>query len=130
VKHCEKASPTFALYLAEGRRLVALVTASTACDHARHTLAERALVPDRWYEVTVHTRPAHDASGLIELFLDGELLGRYRGVMGYVCHGVGRVDTQPRFGVYRNAHAEAGTATLYFDAIRFAATREGLRLNR
>lgn len=127
-KHCEKASPTFALYLAQGRKLQALVTSSTDCDHTRHHLAERELATDRWYEVMVHTRPAHTTEGFLDLYLDGELIGSYRGVMGYVCHGLGYIDTQPRFGVYRDAHPAAGPAALYYDAIRFAATREGLRL--
>lgn len=125
-KHCEKASPAFALYLEAGRRLVALTTSSTDCDHTRHVLAERPLAADRWHEIMVHTRPAHDASGFLDLYLDGELIGRYRGVMGYVCHGLGQIDTQPRFGVYRDAHPDAGPATIYYDAIRFAADRAGL----
>lgn len=129
-RHCEKASPMFALYLEQGRKLVALVTSSTDCDHTRHSLAERTLSPDRWHEVMVHTRPAHAASGFLDLYLDGELIGRYRGIMGYVCHGLGRIDTQPRFGIYRDAHPGAGPATVYYDAIRFAATREGLRRGR
>lgn len=127
-KHCEKASPTFALYLVAGRKLQALVTSSTDCDHTRHRLAEREITPDRWHEIIVHTRPSHGADGLLELYLDGELVGQYRGVMGYVCHGLGYIDTQPRFGIYRDAHPAAGPTTLYFDAIRFAATREDLRL--
>jgi len=129
-KHCEKASPVFALYLERGRILGARVTSSVDCDHTRHVLAERAVAPDRWYEVMVRTRPAHDASGALDLYLDGELIGRYRGVMGYVCHGLGYIDTQPRFGIYRDTHPEVGPATLYYDAIRFAATREGLRLTK
>jgi hypothetical protein len=105
-----------------------LVTSSTACDHTRHRVAERALVPDRWYEVIVRTRPSHQTSGLLELYLDGERIGEYHGIMGYACHGLGYIDTQPRFGIYRDAHPEVGEATIYYDAIRFAATREGLRL--
>lgn len=128
VKHCEKGSPMFALYLKPGRTLEALVTSSLDCDHTRHRLAERPLAADRWYEVMVHTKPAHDVGGMIELFLDGDLVGRYRGVMGYVCHGLGYIDTQPRFGIYRDAHPDAGPATLFYDAIRFAPTRERLRL--
>lgn len=128
VKHCEKASPAFALYLKQGRTLVALVTSSVDCDHTRHPIAERALDPDRWHEVMVHTRPAHDGSGFLDLYLNGELIGRHRGVMGYVCHGLGFIDTQPRFGLYRDAHPDAGPATVYYDAIRFGATREALQL--
>jgi hypothetical protein len=127
-KACEKASPAFALYLVGGTKLQALVTSSTACDHTRHRVAERALVPDRWYEVIVRTRPSHQTSGLLELYLDGEWIGEYHGIMGYACHGLGYIDTQPRFGIYRDAHPEVGEATIYYDAIRFAATREGLRL--
>lgn len=128
IAHCEKASPAFALYLREGRTLVALTTSSLACDHTRHVLGSRVLTPGRWHEIVVHTRPAHDASGLAEVWVDGELLGRYRGIMGYACHGLGQIDTQPRFGIYRDAAPGLGPATLYYDAIRFAATREGLRL--
>lgn len=127
-KHCEKASPIFALYLRAGRTLEARVTSSIDCDHTRHMLGERPLQPDRWHEVVVHTRPAHDATGSLEVWVDGELLGRHEGVMGYVCHGLGFIDTQPRFGIYRDAHPAAGAAALFFDAIRFAPTREGLRL--
>lgn len=127
-KHCEKASPAFALYLKEGRTLVALVTSSLDCDHTRHPIAERPLATDRWHEILVHTRPSHDANGFLDLYLDGELIGRYRGAMGYACHGLGFIDTQPRFGIYRDALPAPGPATLYYDALRFAATREGLRL--
>lgn len=128
VPHCEKASPAFALYLKRGRTLAALVTSSTACDHTRHVLVETPLETDRWHEVMVRTRPAHDASGFLELYLDGKLIGRYRGAMGYACHGLGWIDTQPRFGIYRDAAAGVGAATLYYDALRFAETREGLKL--
>lgn len=128
VAHCEKASPMFALYLEAGRTLKALVTSSVACDHTRHLVAERVLTPDRWYEIMVRARPAHDGTGRLELYLDGELIGRHEGVMGYVCHGMGYVDTQPRFGIYRDAHPAAGPASLYYDAIRFGPTRESLRL--
>jgi len=127
-KHCQKASPVFALYLRAGRELAALVTSSTDCDHTRHELGARPLLPDRWHEVVVHARPSHSPSGLIEVWVDGDLLGRYRGFTGYVCHGVGYIDTQPRFGIYRDAHPAAGPAEIYYDAIRFAPTREGLRL--
>lgn len=129
-KHCEKASPMFALYLKPGRMLQARVTSSVDCDHTKHTIAEHMLEADRWHEVMVHTRPAHDADGMVELYLDGELIGRYRGVMGYVCHGFGYIDTQPRFGIYRDADPDAGPATLFYDSIRFSPTREGLRLAR
>lgn len=128
VKHCEKASPVFALYLRGGRMLEARVASSTDCDHTRHVLGERALTLDRWHEIVVHTRPAHDATGRLEVWVDGELLGRHEGIMGYVCHGLGVIDTQPRFGIYRDAHPAAGAAALFFDALRFSPTREGLRL--
>jgi hypothetical protein len=36
-------------------------------------------------------------------------------VVDDVCHGLGRIDTQPRFGLYRDAHAEAGSATIYYE---------------
>ena len=126
--HCEKASPAFALYLKEGRTLVALATSSVACDHTRHEIGTRNLTPGRWHEIIVHTRPAHDPGGFVEVWIDGDLLGRYRGLMGYACHGLGYIDTQPRFGIYRDAAPGLGAATLYYDAIRFAATREGLEL--
>ncbi|MBI5688955.1 MAG: heparin lyase I family protein [Verrucomicrobia bacterium] len=128
VKHCEKASPAFALYLRGGRELAALVASSVDCDHSRHELGVRPIVPGRWHEIVVHTRPAHDARGFVEVWIDGERLGRYQGIMGYVCHGLGHIDTQPRFGIYRDAAPGLGAATLYYDAIRFAATREGLQL--
>lgn len=129
VKHCQKASPAFALYLREGRELVALATSSVDCDHTRHELGRRGVEPDRWHEVVVRTRPSHGADGMIDVWVNGERLGGYRGVMGYPCHGLGYIDTQPRFGIYRDAHPEVGRAVIYYDAIRFASTREGLRLS-
>jgi hypothetical protein len=72
--------------------------------------------------VSVQIFPAQDASGRVDLWLNGAHCGSYRGPMGDAEHGARRngvpfVDTQPRFGIYRDWRAE--TQTIYFDKIMF-----------
>jgi hypothetical protein len=75
-----------------------------------------------WTTVNVRIFPAQDASGRVDLWLNGAPCGSYRGPMGDPEHGARRngmpfVDTQPRFGIYRDWRAE--TQTIYFDKIMF-----------
>jgi hypothetical protein len=66
--------------------------------------------------------PAHDASGLAEIWLDGAFCGAYQGPTAdrdddARRHGVPFINAQPRFGIYHDWRAE--THTIYFDKIMF-----------
>jgi Polysaccharide lyase len=77
---------------------------------------------DVWTDVNVRLYPAQDASGRVDVWLNGVHCGTYRGPMGdaqdgFRRDGVAAVNTQPRFGIYRDWRAE--TQTIYFDRIVF-----------
>jgi hypothetical protein len=77
---------------------------------------------ETWTTVNVRLLPAHDASGHVEVWLNGRACGSYSGPMGDPEHGATRdgvpfINAQPRFGIYRDWRAE--TQTIYFDKIMF-----------
>jgi hypothetical protein len=77
---------------------------------------------DAWTEVNVHLRPAVDASGRADVWLNGRHCGSYQGPMGDARDGARRdgkpvANAQPRFGIYRDWRAES--QTIYFDRIMF-----------
>ena len=77
---------------------------------------------ETWNTVNVRIFAAQDASGRVDLWLNGAHCGSYSGPMGDPEHGARRngvafIDTQPRFGIYRDWRAE--TQTIYFDNILF-----------
>jgi hypothetical protein len=123
------ASPFFKIEarpVREGVRFFAQVTAGPACA-APHLVTRtqfcRADLPrEAWASVNVRLAPAQDAGGRADIWLNGAHCGTYRGPMGDAEHGARRsgvpfVDTQPRFGIYRDWRAE--TQTIYFDKIMF-----------
>jgi len=66
--------------------------------------------------------PAHDASGRVDIWLNGAFCGAYQGPMADRDYGARRngapfINAQPRFGIYRDWRAE--TQTIYFDKIMF-----------
>ena len=70
----------------------------------------------------VRLNPAHDASGHVDIWLNGAFCGAYRGSMADPEHGARRngapfVNAQPRFGIYRDWRLQ--TQTIYFDKIMF-----------
>ena len=70
----------------------------------------------------VRLNPAHDASGQVDIWLNGTFCGAYHGPMADRDYGVRRngapfINAQPRFGIYRDWRAE--TQTIYFDKIMF-----------
>ena len=70
----------------------------------------------------VRLNPAHDASGHVDIWLDGIFCGAYQGPMADRDYGARRkgvpfINAQPRFGIYRDWRAE--TQTIYFDKITF-----------
>jgi hypothetical protein len=72
--------------------------------------------------VQVRLNPAHDASGRVDIWLNGAFCGAYQGPMADRDYGARRngapfVNAQPRFGIYRDWRAE--TQTIYFDKIMF-----------
>ena len=77
---------------------------------------------ETWTTVNVRLLPAHDATGRVEVWLNGRACGSYSGPMGDPEHGARRngipfINAQPRFGIYRDWRAE--TQTIYFDKIMF-----------
>jgi hypothetical protein len=68
------------------------------------------LAPERWYAVNVMLRASQRIGGTkLETWLDGKPCPVFAGVLGYLDHGkrddMSRpiADTQPRFGIYRDA---------------------------
>jgi len=88
----------------------------------RVRICQRDLPRERWTTVHVRLNPAHDASGQVDIWLNGSLCGSYRGPMADRDYGARRngmpfINAQPRFGIYRDWRAE--TQTIYFDKIMF-----------
>ena len=127
-KSCN-ASPFFKIEarpLGERVRFFAQVAAGAPC--ARPPVVMRALICRRdlpresWTTVQVRLNPAHDASGRVDIWLNGALCGAYQGSMadredGARRNGAPFINAQPRFGIYRDWRAE--TQTIYFDKIMF-----------
>jgi polysaccharide lyase-like protein len=127
-KSCET-SPFFKIEarpLGEYVRFFAQVAAGSSCDRPplvrRVKICRRDLPRERWTTVHVRINPAHDASGQVEIWLNGSFCGSYRGPMADLEYGVRRngmpfINAQPRFGIYRDWRAEG--QTIYFDNIMF-----------
>jgi hypothetical protein len=123
------ASPFFKIEarpLGTAMRFFAQVTTGPACaaphEVRRVQLCRAELPRASWATVNVRLLPAQDASGQVDIWLNGAHCGTYRGAMGDLEYGVRRngvpfIDTQPRFGIYRDWRAE--TQTIYFDKIMF-----------
>jgi hypothetical protein len=121
------ASPFFkfeARPLGEGVSFFAQVMTGPVCTaphQVRRTQICHAGLPrEHWATVNVRLVAAGDASGRVDVWLNGAHCGTYRGPMGDPEYGARRngvpfVDTQPRFGIYRDWRAE--TQTIYFDRI-------------
>jgi len=72
--------------------------------------------------VQVRLNPAHDASGRVDIWLNGAFCGAYQGPMADRDYGARRngtpfINAQPSFGIYRDWRAEP--QTIYFDKIMF-----------
>jgi hypothetical protein len=123
------ASPFFKIEarpLGKGVSFFAQVTAGPVCTaphQVRRTQLCHASLPfEHWATVNVRLVAAGDASGRVDVWLNGAHCGTYRGPMGDPEYGVRRngtpfVDTQPRFGIYRDWRAES--QTIYFDKLMF-----------
>ena len=66
---------------------------------------------DTWTTVNVRLLPAHDATGRVDVWLNGRACGSYSGPMGDTEHGARRngtpfINAQPRFGIYRDWRAD------------------------
>jgi len=88
----------------------------------RVQICRRDVPQERWTTVQVRLNPAHDASGQVDIWLNGTLCGSYQGPMADRDYGARRngmpfINAQPRFGIYRDWRAE--TQTIYFDKIMF-----------
>ena len=127
-KSCD-ASPFFKIEarpLGDRARFFAQVASGTPCAPSpmvmRTQLCRRDLTRESWTTVQVRLNPAHDASGQVDIWLNGTFCGAYRGPMadrdyGARRNGVPFINAQPRFGIYRDWRAE--TQTIYFDNIMF-----------
>jgi hypothetical protein len=126
-KSCD-ASPFFKIEarpLGERVRFFAQVASGAPCAQppmvTRTQICRRDLPLESWTTVQVRLNPAHDASGRVDIWLNGAFCGAYRGPMADPDHGARRngapfVNTQPRFGIYRDWRLQ--TQTIYFDKIR------------
>jgi hypothetical protein len=127
-KSCD-ASPFFkieARQLGERVRFFAQVTTGTPCTQppmvTRTQICQRDLPREIWTAVQVRLNPARDASGQVDVWLNGTFCGAYQGPMADRDYGARRngapfINAQPRFGIYRDWRAE--TQTIYFDKIMF-----------
>ena len=127
-KSCN-ASPFFKIEarpLGDRVRFFAQLAAGDSCASppavTRAQICVTDLPRETWNSVNVRIFPAQDASGSVDLWLNGAHCGSYHGPMGDSEHGARRngmpfIDTQPRFGIYRDWRAE--TQTIYFDKIMF-----------
>ena len=123
------ASPFFKIEarpLGDRVRFFAQLAAGDSCASppavTRTQICVNDLPRESWATVNVRIFPTQDSSGSVDLWLNGAHCGSYRGPMGDPEHGARRngvpfVDTQPRFGIYRDWRAE--TQTIYFDKIMF-----------
>ena len=123
------ASPFFKIEarpLGERVRFFAQVATGTPCTRPpmvrRVQVCRRDLPRERWTTVHVRLNPAHDASGRVDIWLNGTFCGTYQGPMadpesGARRNGMPFINAQPRFGIYRDWRAE--TQTIYFDKIMF-----------
>jgi hypothetical protein len=127
-KSCD-ANPFFKIEarpFGEHVRFFAQVAPGTPCDRPpmvrRVQICRWDLPRESWTTVHVRLNPAHDASGQVDIWLNGSFCGSYQGPMADRDYGVRRngtpfINAQPRFGIYRDWRAE--TQTIYFDKIMF-----------
>jgi hypothetical protein len=123
------ASPFFKIEarpIGERVRFFAQVATGAPCARPpmvmRAQICRRDLPRESWTTVQVRLNPAHDASGQVDIWLNGLFCGTYQGPMGDRDDGARRngapfINAQPRFGIYRDWRAE--TQTIYFDKIMF-----------
>jgi len=127
-KSCD-ASPFFKIEarpLGERVRFFAQVAAGAPCAQPpmvmRTQICRHDLPRESWTTVQVRLNPAHDASGRVDIWLNGTFCGDYQGPMADRDNGARRngapfINAQPRFGIYRDWRSE--TQSIYFDKIMF-----------
>ena len=107
-------------------RFFAQVATGTPCTQPpmvmRSRICRRDLPRERWTTVQVRLNAAHDASGRVDIWLNGAFCGVYQGPVADPDDGARRngapfINAQPRFGIYRDWRA--ATQTIYFDKIMF-----------
>jgi hypothetical protein len=130
-KSCN-ASPFFKIEarpLGERVRFFAQVAAGAPCAQPpmvmRAQICRRDLPRESWTTVQVRLNAAQDASGRVDIWLNGAFCGDYQGPMADRDNGARRngapfINAQPRFGIYRDWRSE--TQTIYFDKIMFWKT--------
>jgi len=112
--------------LGERVRFFAQLAAGAPCAQPpmviRTQICRHDLPRESWTTVQVRLNPAHDASGRVDIWLNGAFCGAYQGAMADRDNGARRdgapfINAQPRFGIYRDWRSE--TQTIYFDKIMF-----------
>ncbi len=118
---CGGASPFFAVETRGDPDAVHVIvrrTFSPQCGHNKQHLYEGHVSYDAWHVFSVDLKASHDpAAGFVRVWLDGEPIVACRGGFGYPAMGLGSIDAQPRFGIYRDVLKQS--ATLYFHQIVF-----------
>jgi hypothetical protein len=127
---CTPANPFFKIeagYRAEigGPAFVTKVRGTDDCRDGKAgkpTCGPWPLTPGEWHRVNVALKPSQrDGESDLRVWLDGRACAPFNGRLGYVDHGkrdaTGRpiVDTQPRFGIYRDALSATAQAIEFAD---------------
>lgn len=127
---CDAANPLFKIEIDsdDGKPVFRAKTAGTeSCGDSlgqAQLCGDWPVEPDRWHRVNVMIRPSQQAGeSRLRLWLDGRACPEFRGVLGYPRYGTMKdgkpfIDTQPRFGIYRDALPDV-SQTILFDDIAF-----------
>lgn len=129
-ERCAAANPLFKIEVgSDGAQPVfrAKATGSESCGDSvgKSTFCgDWPFAADAWHRVHVLIRPSQiDGESRLKVWLDGRACPEYRGLLGYPRFGATRngkpfIDTQPRFGIYRDALPDVRQA-IQFDDISF-----------
>jgi hypothetical protein len=121
---CGGASPFFAIETRGDPDAVHVIvrrTFSPACGHNKTHLFEGHVSYDAWHVFAVDLKASHEpAAGFVRVWLDGAPVAACRGGFGYPAMGLGYVDAQPRFGIYRDVLQQP--AVIFFDRLAFWST--------
>lgn len=127
---CDAANPLFKIEVdSDGSRLVfrGKVAGSQSCGDSlgqQRICGDWPIEAGQWHRVQVALRPSQQpGQGRVKLWLDGKACPAFTGMLGYPTYGFRRggqpvIDTQPRFGIYRDALPDRAQ-TILFDDIAF-----------
>lgn len=127
---CDPANPLFKIEVdagPDGPVFRAKTAGTPACGDSvgqMRICGDWRVTPNDWHRVHVAIRPASAGQeSRLRLWLDGRACPAFTGVLGYPRYGTRRegrpvIDTQPRFGLYRDALPDIAQ-TILFDDIAF-----------